>query len=205
MTDSRRNKLADILVNYCVSVQPGEWVVISGSTVALPLINDLVERVLLAGGNPTAILNSGDLEETKFLFANEKQLEWVSPLSKQVTEKADALISVWATENLKNMNGIDPERMRIHQAAMQEINSLSSKRMAEGTLKWVGTQFPCSAYAQEADMSLRDFENFVYKATLVERENPIKEWQEIKQRQQGLVKWMKGKMIWKHLLKIRNH
>jgi aminopeptidase len=41
-------------------------------------------------------------------------------------------------------------------------------RLLGGDLKWVGCQFPCPALAQEAGMTLRQFEDFLYGAVLLD-------------------------------------
>ena len=53
--------------------------------------------------------------------------------------------------------------------------------------------FPCPAYAQEADMSLTEYEDFVYGATLADREDPVSEWKKIHDQQEKLLDWLKGK------------
>ena len=67
------------------------------------------------------------------------------------------------------------------------------QRAAEGSWRWVVTQFPCPAYAQEADMSLREYENFVYAATFCDQPDPVQAWGEVRVRQQRLVDWLRGK------------
>ena len=49
-------------------------------------------------------------------------------------------------------------------------------RSASGDLRWVGTLYPTNAHAQEADMSLRDFEDFVFQACHADKEDPVAEW-----------------------------
>ncbi len=50
MTDSRIEKLADVLVNYSVAVQPGHKVVVQGGTPGGPLLEAIYAKVLQAGG-----------------------------------------------------------------------------------------------------------------------------------------------------------
>jgi leucyl aminopeptidase (aminopeptidase T) len=64
MYDHRVEKLADILVNYSTAVQPGDWVLVQGDVLALPLVNEVVKHVLRAGGNPTINLVADELQET---------------------------------------------------------------------------------------------------------------------------------------------
>lgn len=193
MTDLCRKNLAKILVDYSTAVQSGQWVVIKGSVVALPLINDLVEMVLMAGGNPTVQIQSGEIEETGFLFSDNEQLKWISPISEMIYTRADVLIDVWASENLRSLSSIDPQKQRIRSLAAKDVFTTFLNRLSSGDMMWVGTQYPCQAYAQEADMSLRDFERFVYGATFADQDDPVARWKEIKNSQQQLVDWLNGK------------
>ena len=81
MTDPRMRNLANILVNYSVAVRPGDWVVINGHVLALPLVNEVVRLVLRAGGNPTVQLSADEIEETILRESSEAQLAWISPLT----------------------------------------------------------------------------------------------------------------------------
>ena len=53
MSDQRRRKLANLLVNYSTQVQPGDWVGILGEFSSLPILRDVYEAVLDAGGHPS--------------------------------------------------------------------------------------------------------------------------------------------------------
>ena len=57
---------------------------------------------------------------------------------------------------------------------------------------WVGTQYPTFGDAQEADMSLSDYESFVYGAGHLDSTDPIKHWQKIERDQERLVKILNG-------------
>jgi aminopeptidase len=194
MSDYRRKKLADILTNYCVNVQPGDWVMIMAEgLVAVSLVNDVIEKVLEAGGHPTAMLESNTIQETKLKSSNEEQLSWVSPLIKLVANEADVLINITASSNTRALTNISPTKLRTRKLAMQEIMGIFMQRFSTGDIRWVGTQYPCQAFAQEADMSLKDYEDFVYAATYADQEDPVKEWTMIHDEQQKLVDWLKGK------------
>jgi len=49
-------------------------------------------------------------------------------------------------------------------------------------LRWTGTQFPCQASAQDAEMSLREYEDFVYRACHVDdgTPDPVGYWQAVR-------------------------
>jgi aminopeptidase len=191
--DIRRRKLADVLVNYSVAVQPGDWVMIRSSHIAAPLVNDVVEKVVRAGGNPDIHLRSETIDEIILKTASDEQLGWLSPLYDLIMRKVDVLIDIWGTENTRSHSNIDPKKQRIQQNTYKELFEILSQRIASGEMRWVGTQYPCPAYAQDADMSLREFEDFVYAATFVDQDDPVAEWVKIHDEQQRLVDWLKGK------------
>ena len=193
MVDPRTKNLADILVNYSIKVKPGDWVIINGSVLALPLVNEVYEQVIKAGGNPNVLLGDDQFQETKFLYAKEEQLNWVSPISRLVNEEADALIHILAPSNTRALTGTDPNKQRISSAAHQEITKIFMERSAAKQVRWVITNYPCPAYAQEADMSLRDYADFVYQATFADQEDPVGAWQKVHDEQQRLVDWLAGK------------
>jgi aminopeptidase len=67
------------------------------------------------------------------------------------------------------------------------------KRSASGELRWNLTNFPCQAYAQDADMSLSDYEDFVYRSCFADQDDPVAKWNEVEADQTRWVNWLKGK------------
>jgi aminopeptidase len=193
MLDPRAVKLAELLVNYSVAVRPGDWVLVRGSVIAEPFINEVTRQVLRAGGKPTVLISSDALEETVLRESSDEQLEWVSPVDTMLFEQVDALISVRAPENTRSLTGVDPARQRIQQNARRRLMQTYMDRSAEGSLRWVGTQIPCQAFAQEADMSLSDYADFVYRACFTDQLDPVQCWTDIYNNQQRLVDWLRGK------------
>ena len=64
------------------------------------------------------------------------------------------------------------------------------KRVAEGKLRWTLLPFPASDGAQEASMSLPEYEDFVYKSCLVDKKDPISEWQKIHKEQEKVCSFL---------------
>jgi aminopeptidase len=193
MRDPRLVKLANLLVNYSVKVQPKEWVMISSHMVAEPLTSEVVRAILEAGGNPQVLMFSDDIEEYNIKYASDDQLSWISPATKMLYEKADVLIALRAQDNTNHLAGIDPKKQQLLGQSRQELMKVYMERSAAGDLKWTLTNFPCPAYAQDANMSLSDYEDFVFGATYCDKEDPVAEWQRIHDEQQKVVDWLKGK------------
>ncbi len=191
--DHRISKLADILVNYSVGVKPGDKVAIRGDVVALPLLREALRHTLRAGGLPVMIIDSDGFNEILLREATDEQLQWVTPLEKVMNEEMDCIIFARAADNTRILNGVDPQKQATLQTAQRPYREMRMDRSAAGKLRWTLTQFPCAAYAQEADMSLREYENFVYGATFADTDDPVKHWMDIHATQQKLVDWLKGK------------
>jgi aminopeptidase len=67
------------------------------------------------------------------------------------------------------------------------------QRAASGELRWVVTLFPTHAYAQDAEMSLSEYEDFVYGACMPDEDDPTAYWRRFSAWQQKIVDWLKGK------------
>jgi aminopeptidase len=191
--DPREKKLANTLVNYSIKVKPGDWVVVRGNAVGHSMLNEVVRAVLEAGGHPSVFLSTDDLSETAFKYASEEQLKWVSPINELIYNQADALISIRGAENTRALTGIDPKKQSVSALAHQEIQQIFHTRSAAGNLRWVLAQYPCNSFAQEADMSLSDYADFIYSATFTDRDDPANEWQAFHERQERLIEWLHGK------------
>ena len=152
---------------------------IRGDVVSEPLDVKVVHAVMKAGGLLGINLSSDDINEAYLRGVNEKQLQWVSPVSKLLFNEADVLIALHGVSNTRSMTNIDPTKKRARGIAYSELTETNMRRAADGELRWTTTQIPCAAYAQEADMSLSEYKDFVYAATYADQENPIAEWQRI--------------------------
>jgi aminopeptidase len=66
------------------------------------------------------------------------------------------------------------------------------ERSAKQELRWCLTVYPTHAMAQDADMSLADYREFVYGAGLLNEADPVASWKKVGQEQQKMVDWLKG-------------
>lgn len=193
MQDPRLEKLADVLVNYSVGVKRGQTVRISGSPVCQPLIVEVFRKVLAAGGNPMVRLSLEELNELMIKDAADEQLRWLNPITQFEYEKIDATIGFWAEENTKALSNCDPKRIALMESARKPLMEVFFNRAAAGSLKWVGTQYPTQACAQDAEMSLREYEDFVFRAGLLHLPDPVAAWRQISEKQLRLVDFLNGK------------
>jgi aminopeptidase len=193
MPDPRVSKLAKVLVNYSVEVQKGQQVIIRTSPVADELTLAVYEEVIKAGGHPFVYNEVPGTDEVFFKYASEEQLEYVSPVTKLVLDTFDVSIQIWSDYNTRKLSGVSLEKISRHRKAMSPLMKTSMNRAAEGSYKWTLTVYPNNSMAQEADMSLMDYANFVYGAGLLDQDDPVALWKEEEARQKKLIGWLDGR------------
>jgi aminopeptidase len=205
MTDPRIERLARTLVTYSVAVQPGDTVGLLGDTSGMPLVQAVYKEVIRAGGNCVTVLADGgkpfaegvlgaDSVMGDFFLRNasEDQLKWVSPLERWLVEDCKVTISIRSSSNTRRSSSIDPKRLSFKAGTRNEMSKIRFARSASGDLRWTLTLFPTEAHAQEADMSLEEFEDFVYGATFADQPDPVALWRQVEVDQQKYVDWLKG-------------
>jgi len=133
------------------------------------------------------------MQEMVLKEGSDEQLAYIRPSQRMISEEYETWLTILSSENTKELEGVDPARMAFSQMAMREINQTYLQRSADGSLQWNICLFPTNAYAQDTDMSLSDFEEFVYRACFLNEEDPIACWQELSRQQQKYVDWLKGK------------
>lgn len=195
MRDPRLDKLASVIVNYSCGVQPGWLVRLVGEPVATPLLEALYEQLIIAGANVHARLLPDSFAEIFFEHASEAQMDFINPLALEEVKTVDCSIGLWAETNTKAMSNVDPKKQARTTAARRPISKIFMERAGKGELKWCGTLYPTAASAQDAEMSLREYEDFVFRAGLLHLEDPVAGWREISTRQQKLTDYLNGKKI----------
>lgn len=193
LTDPRIDRMAKVLVEYSLGVQPGWMVTIETSYAALPLVQAVYREVLKAGAHPYALIEAPGLQTTLLLHGSDEQLLHENPYKRLMLERSDALLKISAEENTRGFNNIDPARQGLLSRGQRELSALRMQRILEGRPGCL-TLFPTEAYAQDAEMSLEEFQDFVFHACLLDsEEDPAERWREVSRQQQRIVDWLAGK------------
>jgi aminopeptidase len=112
--------------------------------------------------------------------ANDDQLVFVSEVERVEIEHVDAVMTIWADRNTRSLSGADPARVSRRIGSRRELTKRFWERIDAGEAKWVGTRFPTEAHAQDAEMSLAEYEEFVYAACHVRPgEDPVAHWRKV--------------------------
>lgn len=186
MTDPRIEKLAKVLTHYSLELKKGDFFRIDGPYLAEPLIRAVYKEAILIGAYPYTQITIDGLSEIFYRYGSEEQLKYISEIDRLAIEKLSALLTVWADWNTKSLTNADPKKMAIHQGARRELFNRLLERISTRDLRWCGTLFPNQASAQDAEMSLTEYEDFVFNAGLLDKEDPINEWQNVSKEQEKL-------------------
>ena len=187
---SRIERLAGVLVDYSTRVKQGDLVCIDTGPAAAPLVHEVWRRVLDAGAHPHLRLDVDGAPDLLLRDGTDAQLDWVSPLRKAEVERADVRIAIEADVNTRGNTGVDPERQARSERAREPLRRVHFARASAGELRAVVTLYPTDAAAQDADMSLSEYEDFVFHAGLLDRDDPVAEWEALGKTYARLADWL---------------
>jgi aminopeptidase len=192
MTDPRLDRLARVLVHYSACVQPGDAVALVGPPLAEPLLLPLYREILLAGGHPCVQMEPETCAELLLKHGNADQLSHLNPLEARLIESVNVSIHLLAPQNTRCLTQVEPARQALIGAARAQLMDAFLHRAATRSLRWVVAQVPCQAAAQDAEMSLAEYEDFVFAACRVDLADPIAAWYGLSESQQKLIDHLQG-------------
>jgi aminopeptidase len=193
MQDIRLNRWAHTLVHYCLSLRAGETLAIHATPSATPLVEAVYRETLRVGAYPVPVIALEGLEEILLREGNDEQLSRISPVQELLAERADARLSILSQNSPHALSNVDPARAAKRHRASRSLASTSQRREQAGAFRWCLTLYPTNGYAQDANMSLSEFEEFVFDVCFLNDPDPIARWQELSQQQQRLVDWLVGR------------
>ena len=180
MRDPRVERLAGLMTGYSLRLGPGQVMRINGEESALPLATALYRSALARGALPYLNVIPAALDEILLADASEEQLAFISGGEQLQTEQVDAWATIWSSSNTRALTRIDPVRRRTHLSAQFRLVNRLWQRVSIGELALCGTLFPTQAHAQDAAMSLAQYEDFVYGACHVDGDaDPIAHWESV--------------------------
>jgi len=181
------SKYADLLVHYCLAIKPGDQFYVRSTTLAEPLVREIYRHAVEAGAHVEVSLAFREQYRLLLAGAGADQLRHVSPFFRTAMTEFDAYLYIRAPFNLREDQNVDRDKAKIRQEAQQEIMDVYSRRTATRELRRSLCQFPTQASAQEAGMSLEEYQDFVYRACKLDEADPKAGWLEVRRRQQGIV------------------
>lgn len=168
MADRRDPDYAELLVGTCLDVQPGWQVLVLGSPLGRPLLEEVQRAIARRSAYAlTEVTFGSTLAASDRAWVNEAPLEVLgkpAPLYDRLLREVDAFLVVVAPENTRDSSAISPERL----TAVQTAYRPATERLLSHEVPWVGCQYPTPALAQDAGMSTEAFTDFLYGACLLD-------------------------------------
>jgi aminopeptidase len=186
MKDPRVAKLAKVMINYSLKVKKGQYMMLTGAPVSQPLLLECYRAAMKAGANVETAITLPGADEIFYNESTLAQRQWVSGTTKHRTRKLDASCLILGSDNTRSLTNCDPKRMSEVAKARQPMRKIWMKRAGDGDLNWTLTQWPTQASAQDAEMSLAEYEDFVFTAGHLDDDDPVATWKKIKAVQQKL-------------------
>ncbi len=186
MADSRIEKLAQVLVDYSLEIRAGDVLRIRAETAAVPLVREVYRLAVRRGAQPLLRLGLSGLAPVFFREAPDEMFDKIPPLAMQETEGITADLTIMGEANTHELSGVDPSRIARVRKAYQPVSQRFMERAmtTDRDLRWCGTLFPINALAQDAHMSLADYEDFVYHAMRLDTPDPVQAWRDFSAQQE---------------------
>ena len=169
LIDHRVTKQAKILVNYSTGVKKGDRVLIVSDWLAKPLTLEIYKQAIIAGAVEVKVhfdvdeqvisRSYNEFAEVFFKYAKPHQLKAYPKLSDQELKGIDVWIRLYAQSNTRGFSNMDAVKIS---ERSKVVKPLIDHRVLK--TRWVISKFPTEAQAQEADMSLSEYEEFVFSA-----------------------------------------
>ena len=198
MSDVRIQKYAKILVEHSARVIPGDRILIEATTAAEPLVRELFVQILEKGGIPHPLVALPGMmpfsqDELYLTYARDAQLDFVPTFYKLAYDQFEGRIRIHSATNTRGTTNMDSLKAQRRSKALSSITEAQMRRGAEGKFKWVTTIYPTAAYAQDAGMSLTEYEDFLFKAVHAQEDDPIAYWKRTAAEQQKAIDFLSDK------------
>ena len=186
-------KYAKLLVNYCLEIKAGERLFISSTTLAEPLVREVYREALSKGSHVEIDLAFRGMNRIFYENAQDDQLHYIPTLKSEAMNHFDAYLAIRAPFNLKEDQSVDPQKRSKRSKALSSLSEAYFERTASKALKRSLCQYPTQASAQEADMSLEEYQKFVFNACNLYDDDPQQAWLERRASQQKIVDFLNKK------------
>ena len=192
MSDRRVESLARVICEYSLRVEPGQLMLIETPALAEPLVLEIVTRALEMGALPRVRVSAEGTQLAFLSEAAEEQLTTLLPSAMPEMAAIDLRVAIHSAWNTRELSGVDPAKLAAVREARAPLMELYMRRSAAKELRWCVTAYPCEAFAQDADMSLAAYEDFVYRAGWLHLPDPVAAWRGFAEKLRAIVDRLSG-------------
>jgi aminopeptidase len=177
MKDPRITQFAEILVDYSTQVKKGDVVLINAAGLeAAPLVKELYALCLKRGAKYVEYTFSIPEIDRKFYNqANKQQLEHFPQHKLDFYKTLTVYIGISAGDNSMVMANARQSAMVAYQKVTKPLLDQRVKHT-----RWVVTRYPTNSAAQEARMSLEEYEDYLFSACCIDWKKESKKQNKLK-------------------------
>ena len=184
------NRYAQLLTQYCLDLKEGDQVYVRSTTLAEPLIKEIWKEGLRLGANLVIELDFAEKDAIYYAEAGEDQLAWVDPGYVHAVNNFDAYLVIRAPFNLRDERIHQKDKLKKRKEATAPVNETYFSRTGSDAMRRTLCQYPTQAAAQEAGMTLSEYQEFVYTACRLYDEIPRESWLQVRAMQQDVVDFL---------------
>jgi len=160
--DSRVSQHAKLIVTYATGVKKGDQVLIMASDYGLDLASEIYKEAAKLGGSPLIVMTPSEVTRAYYEVTPEEFLDIYPKHLYELTKASDVVVSIRSDINTKTLGNVNPKKLTRRDKTVRPIQD---ERLGK---RWCLTQAPTPGFAQDADMSLKEYEDFVYSAILID-------------------------------------
>ncbi len=169
--DKRIREHAEIIAEWSTEMEKDDKVVITTNPEAEELVIALHEEIGKRGAHPITLYSSNEKSRS---YLRNFDGEFKTPEhTLKLFEESDVFISIRSDKNLKALNDVPGELLSKYSKVRKPLSEIIQDK------RTCLTVFPTNSLAQLAEMSLAEYQDFVWEAI-------IRDWQEIHDKQQIL-------------------
>lgn len=163
--DPRYEALAGLVVHHSVRLLPGENILFETTDVPNVMTECLIKEATRAGGHPISVLRDSRVSRALQLHATREQMQLIGDWELSLMERVQAYISFRAFHNINELGDVPVERRKFFDEYVWKKVHLECR---VPKTKWCVLRWPTSAMAQLFEMSTSAFEDFYFRACLVD-------------------------------------
>lgn len=161
MIHPQYEKLAKVLIRYSTNLQKGEKILIEAIDAPTEMIQAIVREVYKVKGIPVIEQKSLQLMRELYLGATEESMKFSAACEMARMKKMDAWIGIRGFRNSKELADVPLKKMELYERLW--LHPVHLKQRVNET-KWVIVRVPTGNFAQAANMSTEEFEEFYFDA-----------------------------------------
>ena len=160
--DPRVTEHAKLIVTYATGVRKGDQVLVMASDCGLDLASEIYREAAKLGGSPLIMMTPSEVTRSYYEATPEGFLDIFPRHYYELVKASDVIISIRSDLNTKTLRNVDAGKLTRRDKVLRPVQD---ERLSK---RWSLTQAPTPGYAQDADMSLKEYEDFLYSAILID-------------------------------------